>query len=224
MSPALALTIAAPKPDESRVERKRRTTRERIIQESERLMRSRPMEDISIADITSAADVGHGTFYLHFKSKYEVLIPITRAIALRWDEAIQQSFSQMEDPAEGVGLSARYMGRAIIADPLWGWLLKHSGMPMDDIGEAVGRFAARDFGRGLLSGRFVVPELAVANSFLIGGFVSSLLACFDAPDSNAAIDQMAELLLRTLGITTEEAARIAHQHLPTLTLASGEHS
>ena len=224
MTPSTAQLDSGSKPAESRVERKRRATRERIIQESERLMRSRPMAEISIADITSAADVGHGTFYLHFKSKYEVLIPITRGIALRWDRAIQKSISDIDDPAEVVGLSARYMGRAILADPLWGWLLKHSGMPMDDIGSAVGRFASRDFGRGLLSGRFVVPTLAVANSFLIGGFVSSLLACFDAEDSDAAIDQIAELLLRTLGVATQEAARIAHQHLPPLAITNGEHA
>ena len=66
---------------ESRVERKRQAARERIIQAAERLMRSRPVEEVTISDITSAADVGHGTFYLHFSSKYEVLVPIVQAVA-----------------------------------------------------------------------------------------------------------------------------------------------
>lgn len=207
---------------ESRVDRKRRATRARIIEQAERLMRTRPVEEITISDITSAADVGHGTFYLHFKSKYEVMIPITRQLAQRWDQAIQGSFSDSQDPAEVVGFSTRYMGRAVNADPLWRWMLRHSGMPMDDIRNAIGRFAARDFGRGLLSGRFQVPNLAAANSFLIGGFVASLLASFDATDPDRDISLMTELLLRTLGVEIPEASRIAHQSLPPLATANGE--
>jgi AcrR family transcriptional regulator len=209
-------------PSESRVERKRRATRERIIRESEHLMRTRPVEDITIGDITNAADVGHGTFYLHFKSKYEVLIPITREMAERWDKALQAATSDIEDPAEVVGLSTRHMGRAVIADPLWRWMLKHSGMPIDDIRNAIGRFAARDFGRGLTSGRFQVASLSIANSYLVGGFVSCLLASIDAEDPEEAIDNMAELLLRTLGVEAREASRIAHQPLPPLTTSNGE--
>ncbi|MGI9327140.1 MAG: TetR/AcrR family transcriptional regulator [Pseudomonadales bacterium] len=209
-------------PSESRVERKRRLTRERIVHEAERLMRTQPLEDITIGDITSAADVGHGTFYIHFKSKYEVLIPITRNMAERWDQALQQATSHLEDPAEVVAISVRYMGRAVIADPLWRWMLKHSGMPMDDMRNAIGRFAARDFGRGLQSRRFQVADLPAANSFLIGGFVTSLLASVDSENSDEAIDHMAELILRTLGIGVEEASPIAHQTLPPLATPTGE--
>jgi len=204
-------------PEESRVARKRRETRARIIREAERLMRTRPVEDVTISDITSAADVGHGTFYLHFQSKYEVLLPIVRSAAEDWDQRIQNQLAGCDDPAQVVGLSTRYMGRQLAADPLWRWLLRHSGMPIDTVRDAVGRFAARDFGRGLLSGRFQLPDVALANSFLFGGFVAGLLACFDAPDPSDAVDHMTELLLRTLGLPVEDAARIAGMPLTPLT-------
>jgi AcrR family transcriptional regulator len=145
-------------------------------------MRARPVEEVTVGDITSAADVGHGTFYLHFKSKYEVLIPITRDMAERWDQTIQASLADSQDPAEVVGLSTRYMGRAVNADPLW----------------------------------------SAANSFLIGGFVAGLLASFESEDPDRAIDHMAELLLRTLGVGVEAASRIAHQPLPPLATDNGE--
>lgn len=215
-------TIAAESPAETRVERKRRETRARIIAEAERLMRTRPMEEITIGDITGAADVGHGTFYLHFKSKHDVLVPIIRAMANHWDQVIQEHLAGSEDPAEVVGLSTRYMGRAVNTDPLWRWMLQHSGMPMDDMRDAIGRFAARDFGRGLLSGRFQVPDLGAANNFLIGGFVTGLLGSFSADDPEREIDNMAELILRTLGIEVSEASRIAHQPLPSLAQTLGK--
>ncbi len=207
---------------ESRVERKRRAARLRIIEAAERLMRERPIDDITVGDITDAADVGHGTFYLHFKSKYEILIPITRVIAQRWDEVIQENTTDIDDPAVLVGVSSRYMGRAVVVDPLWRWMLRHSGVPVDDIRNAIGRFAARDFQQGFTSGRFTATDRRATDRFIVGGFVASLLACLDSENPANDIDQMAELLLRTLGLGIDEAAAIAHQPLPPLATPTGE--
>lgn len=205
---------------ETRVARKRREARARIITAAERLMRSRPLDEITIGDITNEADVGHGTFYLHFKSKHEVLVPILQAMVEHWDQVIRVHLAARTagsgDPAVVVGLSIRYMGRALRTDPLWRWMLEHSGMSMEDMRAAVGRIAARDFGRALLSGRFQVPDLPLANSILMGGFVTGLQASFIADDPGRVIDNMTELLLRTLGVEVGEAARIAHQPLPPL--------
>ena len=146
-----------------------------------------PTEEVTIGDITSAADVGHGTFYLHFKSKYEVLLPIVRRAAERWDEEIQAHLADCQDPAEVVGLSTRYMARKLHADPLWRWLLREGGLPLELVKDAIGRFSARDFGRGLLSGRFQVSDLQATNNFMGGGFVAGLLASFNAEDASTAL-------------------------------------
>ena len=229
VSQKLQLVIAMPKllstrtsaardePDSlSRVERKRRDTRDRIIRQAESLMRSRPIDEITIQDITDAADIGHGTFYLHFKSKYEVLIPIVEQQAVRWDVIIQRRMSDVADAAIVLASSARYMARIIVADPLWRWVLQHSGVRVDDLRQAIGRFGARDFGRGLVSGRFQVPELTIASSYMLGGFVNGLLASFESADPNRTIDQMVEMFLRVVGLEPQEAERIAN--LPLLEL------
>lgn len=200
----------------SRVERKRRDTRDRIVLEAELLMRSRPIDEITIQNITDASNIGHGTFYLHFKSKYEVLIPIVEQEAIRWDEIIQRRVSDVDDPAIVLASSSRYMARVIVADPLWRWFLQHSGVPVDDMRQAIGRFGARDFGRGLMSGRFKVPELTIASSYMLGGFVNGLLASFDSADPNRTIDQMVEMFLRVVGLDPEEAEEIASLPLPEL--------
>lgn len=201
---------------ESRVARKRREARERIIVEAERLMRARPVDDVTISDITDAADVGHGTFYLHFKSKNEVLLPIVQKLGQHWDDVIQASLVDEEDPAEVVAFSARHMARVIASDDLWRWFLQHSGVPTEDMKMAVGAYSARDMGRGLLSGRFAIPEITIGSAFMFGGFVQGMLAAFDATDPEKAIDQIAEMLLQVLGIDHEEARSIAHQPLTPL--------
>lgn len=215
MNQAVPKRATAPA-DESRVQRKKRQARDRIIRAAERLMRQQPVDSVTIQDITSAADIGHGTFYLHFSSKYEVLLPIIQRVAADWDRIIQQNLDATEDPAELMCSAMRYMGRIIVADPLWIWMLQHAGMPIEEMKDAVGRFAARDFGKGLMSGRFVVPDLALTSTFMLGAFSSGLLAIAGEDDIEQSVDQIAELMLRILGLGPAEARQIAGRPLPAL--------
>ncbi len=206
MSPARPIT-------ESRVERKQRETRQKLIDAAERLMSDGPIDHVQIKHITAQADVGHGTFYLHFKSKYDILIPIVKAKAARWDKQIQVRVNSMDDPAEVMAYSGRQMSRLIQHDSLWRWFLRHSGVPVEDMKSAIGAFSARDMNKALVSGRFDVPDVDVANSFLFGAFVNSLLTSFDSEDPDSVIDQMMEMLLRALGIGDNEAHELTNRPL-----------
>jgi AcrR family transcriptional regulator len=200
----------------SPVERKRRDTWDRIIRQAESLMRNQAdrnqaSHEFTIQDITDAADIGHGTFiYLHFKSKYEMLIPVVEQQTEGWDEINRRRLSDVSDPAILLASSGRYMAKIIVADPLWRWVLQHSGVRVDDVRQPIGRFGARDFGRGLVSGRFQVPELTIAPSYMLGGFVNGLQASFDSGDPKRTIDQTVEMFLRVVGLAAQEPERIAN--------------
>ena len=100
----------------SRTLRKKQAARSRIIREAEKLLWASPIEAMTIQDIT---DAGHGTFYLHLKSKHEILIPIIQTTAEHFDHQLQRCFGDHKEPADVVCQSARLMGRAVLADPLW---------------------------------------------------------------------------------------------------------
>ena len=87
-------------------------------------------------------------------------------------------------------------------------------MPIEDMRNVVDRFASRDFGEELMTERFSIPELRTASAVLLGGYINGLLAAFESPDPETAIDQTAVLLLRLVGIPAEEAADLAHKPLP----------
>lgn len=203
-------------PEMSRVERRKQHTRRRILAAAEQLMRSRPIDSVTIQDITAAADVGHGSFYLHFKSKYDVLVPIVQEMAARMDAQLRQALAGTEDPALVIATSARVVGRRIVRDELWRWLLKHSGVPVEELRGAVGAYVERDFRQGLASGRIAVSDPLAAATYAFGGFVNCLLAATDHDRPHEQIDQGVELTLRVFGLNAEEARRLAHQPLPEL--------
>lgn len=58
---------------EGRRERHRRETFERLVKAAREIMFSRGFADITVQDITDAADVGKGTFFNYFRSKEHVV-------------------------------------------------------------------------------------------------------------------------------------------------------
>jgi AcrR family transcriptional regulator len=57
----------------SRHERRRRQTRQQLIQAAVALVLEKGYEAVTIQEITDRADLGRGTFYIHFKDKEEAI-------------------------------------------------------------------------------------------------------------------------------------------------------
>jgi AcrR family transcriptional regulator len=72
----------------NRHERHRLQTRKSLIESTLQLVLEKGFDSISIQDITDRADLGRGTFYIHFKDKEEVV----------WT-AFQNSFESLEQEA-----------------------------------------------------------------------------------------------------------------------------
>lgn len=60
----------------NRFERRREKTRLDLIQAAQRVISRKGYHQTRIADIASEADVGLGTFYLHFRTKNEIFIEL----------------------------------------------------------------------------------------------------------------------------------------------------
>ncbi len=196
-----------------RVARKRQEARSRLIEAAATLFREQGVEAVTIGAITRAADVGHGSFYLHFKSKHEILLPIMMEDAAALDAKVQQALGSDADPAVIIATSARFIGITMVRDPLWRWFLAEAGVPVETMRQAIGAFGTRDFKAGLAAGRFQAGDLEATAVFLFGGYVNVLLAGIASEDPERLIDQATATMLRTLGLEAQEAAEIAARPL-----------
>ncbi len=57
---------------ENRLERRKKHTRSLLMQATAELILEKGYDNVSIQNITDRADVGRGTFYIHFKDKEEI--------------------------------------------------------------------------------------------------------------------------------------------------------
>jgi AcrR family transcriptional regulator len=186
-------------------------TREQIVEAAERLMRERGVESVTIQDITEAADVGHGTFYLHFETKGDVLRPVIDRLAERLHAQVDRATHGAQDPALRLATGIRIALRAIADDPLWNWYVFRSGTPFRRLAEGMGAPPVEDMNQGVESGRFRVNDLRATWSFVDGALIGVLTAWNQGLLDEDAAEITAELALRSLGIEPAEAARIAHE-------------
>ena len=74
-----------------RVARRRAQTRERIFTEAMQLFVERGFDNVTVADITEAADIGKGTFFTHFPSKRDVFRYLGEQVADAMSSDAQQA-------------------------------------------------------------------------------------------------------------------------------------
>jgi AcrR family transcriptional regulator len=87
-------------PDGSRQDRRRAKTRSQLLQAAKRLLATKGFHGTKIADIASAADVGTGTFYLHFATKDALFADLVRETALAAKEAMDAAKAEHTDVRE----------------------------------------------------------------------------------------------------------------------------
>jgi AcrR family transcriptional regulator len=176
-------------------------------------MRERGVEAVTIHDITEAADVGHGTFYLHFKTKGDVLRPVIEQLTDRLHARVDRATGGAEDPALRMATGIRLALRTIVGDPLWHWYAFRSGTPFRRLAEGRGAPPVEDMKRGVASGRFRAADLRAIWSFVDGALTGVLTALDQGTLGDDAVDLTAEMILCSLGVDAEEAAHIAHKPL-----------
>lgn len=204
------------RPPSGRIERRRARVRRRILEAAEALVQARGVDAVTIEEITEAADVARRTFYHHFDSKHDALVPLARARTAGLNRRIDRVIEAVEDPAEVVSIALRHTLRGIPEDPLCAWFIFRSGLPHERLREGIGESGARDLERGIARGRFAVANREVVAS-LVGSAVIGLLSRrLDGKLGDADLDEAVEHLLRLLGVPVDEAAEIAHLPLPPL--------
>jgi AcrR family transcriptional regulator len=75
-------------------------TRRKLLTAAERLFGRAGFHSTSVADITRAAGVGHGTFYLYFESKEVIFRELVRHLSHELRSAIRSSVTGLTERAE----------------------------------------------------------------------------------------------------------------------------
>lgn len=201
----------------SRSDRQKARTRAALIEAAQALFASGEGADVSIQDITEAADVGFGSFYNHFGSKSELFNEAIDATFEEHGAWLDDLLRDEEDPAVVFAMSMRLTGRLLATKPqIAKVMMKAAGRLLrSDVG--IAPRALRDIKAAVAAGRFRVEDPEVALACAAGALIGVLHLGARSPgqDHGTVTDEMTHYVLRMLGMSEDEAARTLLLPLPT---------
>ncbi|MEQ4725398.1 TetR/AcrR family transcriptional regulator [Nonomuraea sp. B19D2] len=205
----------APKPT-SRLERRKTRTRQALIDAARTFLARQGMAEVSIQELTEAADVGFGSFYNHFGSKDELFHAAIADVLEEHGQLLDELTADIEDPAEVFAASVRLTGRLVDTHPQIARVLTRTGLPYLDSDKGLAPRALRDIRRAMDAGRFRLGNPYVALAGAGGSLLGFLQLWLEHPDlvDEGSADELAEQLLRMYGMSHQEAHTIAHRPLP----------
>jgi AcrR family transcriptional regulator len=200
----------------SRFERRRAHTRNALVKAARQILAETGETNASIQEIAERADVGFGSFYNHFETKTALFDAAVSDALDEYGQLIDDVTADIEDPAELFAASVRLTLRLAALHPEITQILRLRGLQHVHAEVGLGPRALRDLLKGQESGRFQIDNPAIALSAVGGALVGLLQLNTVAELDAAAGEQMAELVLRMLGLPLDEARELATRALPEL--------
>jgi AcrR family transcriptional regulator len=203
-----------------RGERRRRETRAKLIRAAHQLMAEKGIGGTTIQEITDKADVGFGSFYNHFESKQAIVQAIFDETIESYGDALDHIADEVEDPAEIVAASVRYVVMRGSEDPTWGWFLMRSVFLAQVLRTGLGRRLMRDIRLGIEAGRFRAGDLTYATLAISGVTLSVLAGRLHGELGTDAPENAATIALKLVGLPARQAEAIASRPLPDIPFGS----
>lgn len=218
---------------EPRGARRKRETREKLLEAAFRLMAERGMDAVAINEITEAADVGFGSFYNHFESKEAVYAALMDSVFVEFGDALARLVRDIEDPAELVAICVRHTVQRSAREPLWGRFLIREGFSPRALTRGLGLRLLQDIQNGIAKGRFSMPDPPMSVIAVGAGVLGAIAAQIESDaqqrliltqlglDTESLPSRTAAVLLHGLGLPFDEAEQIARRPLPMVDQTAG---
>jgi AcrR family transcriptional regulator len=199
-------------------------TRARLMDAAVTIFARDGYEAASVNEIARAAEVANGTFYLHFKDKDEIAGAVVFNVLRRIADQISNRLDGVKDEAECICFIIRQMVALALGEPEWGMAFFRATWFSPQLREQspmIRRILTR-LEHGAARGDFKV-EASEYLASLVGGMI--LLTVYRSLSSGRepdAASQLAELVLRMLGVSPTRAKNLAWKQLEPLKLTLSE--
>jgi AcrR family transcriptional regulator len=210
--------MADPAVSGSRLDRRKAQTRAALVGAARHLLRTRDPAEVSIQEITDAADVGFGSFYNHFPAKQDLFDAAMDEVLEEHGAMLDDLTADIADPAEVFAVSVRITARFPTTHPELAQILARSGPRYLTATTGLAPRALRDLHHARDTGRFSFDDPAVALACTGGALIAVLHLALERrlPASGVAqaADGLTVNLLRMFGLSEEAARDVAGRPLP----------
>ena len=198
---------STPAPTGNRFERRRQRTRSELVTAATRVLARKGFHETKVTDIAAAADVGVGTFYLHFRDKEALFHAVVAETAARLKATVDAARERADGPVDQVlAANAAFCRFAEQNREVFKIVFGHAAAYDDVIRRAQALFAGdieATVREGVASGAFAaLPPAAVAQAVV--GMATQMLSWWaehEAVSIQTVHDTLSTMALRALCAT-----------------------
>ncbi len=201
---------STPAPTGNRFERRRQRTRSELVTAATRVLARKGFHETKVTDIAAAADVGVGTFYLHFRDKEALFHAVVAETAARLKATVDAARERADGPVDQVlAANAAFCRFAEQNREVFKIVFGHAAAYDDVIRRAQALFAGdieATVREGVASGAFAaLPPAAVAQAVV--GMATQMLSWWaehEAVSIQTVHDTLSTMALRALCATPQD--------------------
>lgn len=197
---------------------KRERTRAKLIESAYRVFARKAADAVTIDDIIAEAAVARGTFYNYFQTREDVLKAVAGNLSDEINQKIWVQYAEISDPAERLAIAIRQFLRQAIRDSTWGWVIVRIGLVAAPLSETMERGMMTDLEAGIRLNRFQVDSLQAASDLVLGTGLMAIHSILEGRAEPDYPEQIAKIILKTLGVNDADAHAIAFKFLEPLHL------
>ncbi|BBY65789.1 TetR/AcrR family transcriptional regulator [Mycolicibacterium helvum] len=192
----------------SRTERQRQRVRRRLLDAGRSVVAAKGVAGLRIQEVTDTADVALGSFYNYFESKEEFLEAIITESLSELAATTVGAPEDITDPAEIVALASLRVIQIAYTEPEFARLIANISHSEALFGRALHPFAEEAVARGIAGGRFIVIDIGVLLTSVIGGAFALIREVLDGRHGPGAEEAFARHTLASLGLPPAAAATV----------------
>lgn len=191
----------------------------RIHQAALRLFAEKGIAQVNISDLAQEAGVARGTIYNNVETIEKLFEQVASQLSAEMHQRVKKSFDDIADPAQRLANGIRFFIRRTHEEPQWGLFMSRFAMSSSALRELFYSQATADVLMGLSAGRYTFRQnqmLSVITMIACSVLGSMFLVLEGHKTWREAGADTAELVLRALGVSPEEAQSLAMTELPIL--------
>ena len=177
----------------------------------------------SIDDVIAHAGVSRGTFYNYFDSRDHLLSVVAIELSLDFNDAIINALHNENDAAVRGAVGMRHYITKAQREPEWGWAMVNIAMHGPLLGTDTLYHIDDTIRRGMESGRFTVKSHQAAVDMLCGTIITGMSSVLTTKPSKSYAQEIALMLLLSVGVKAADAEKIAYAKLPKLQQVDRSH-
>ena len=194
--------------------KKKARTRQQLIEAALRIYARAGVSELALNALAEEAGVSNGTVYNYFRTREEVLEAVCIALAEQLSQQVHAVSVDVTAGAERMAIGVRTFMRKAINDRDWASALIGVVRYAQGMRSILATYVRTDLRTGFTQGDFKYANEEIALMLIISATTGAMAVIAEGSVEERHDEIVAEMILMALGVSSQEAKRIASMPMP----------